>query len=171
MSSWSFASRRPASTPQRSSGADPDRWRACCAPTVPACSSRCTGSATQTVVNSKFIRHRNLHCCREGFSSGMAVGELEVLQCDLASFTQIRAFAANLQVTVRDMSVGLRAIVAVVRSLAIHTEQQIYCVCSMSSIQVYPQRCSHTGTQPEHRLPGAQCGGQGDPKVVHQGGP
>jgi hypothetical protein len=29
----------------------------------------------------------------------MAVGELEVLQCDLASFTQIRAFAANLQVT------------------------------------------------------------------------
>ena len=32
----------------------------------------------------------------------MAVGELEVLQCDLASFTQIRAFAANLQVTVRE---------------------------------------------------------------------
>ena len=55
----------------------------------------------------------------------MAVGELEVLQCDLASFTQIRSFAANLQVTVRDMSVGLRAILAVVRSLYIQSSRLI----------------------------------------------
>jgi NAD(P)-dependent dehydrogenase (short-subunit alcohol dehydrogenase family) len=51
---------------------------------------------------------------REGFSSGMAVGELEVLQCDLASFTQIRAFAANLQA--RNLNIDFLVLNAAVKA-------------------------------------------------------